>query len=86
MKRHLRIHGIARDRLPDGRAKRQILRAIDQARTCIPLRALLWILRLSASLLSYYQRATSIAPPIWDVSGNTLFGICSVATRSRCAL
>jgi hypothetical protein len=45
---------VSRDRLPDGRAKRQILRAIDQARTCIPLRALLRILRLSASLLSYY--------------------------------
>jgi hypothetical protein len=32
---------LSRERLPDGRAKRRILRAVDQARACIPLRALL---------------------------------------------
>ena len=32
---------LSHKRLPDGRAKRQILRAVDQARTCIPLRAVL---------------------------------------------
>lgn len=33
------------ERLPDGRDKLQILRAIDRARACIPLRALLRLLR-----------------------------------------
>src|SRR5262245_22078606 len=32
---------LANQRLPDGHAKQQILRAVDQARTCMPLRALL---------------------------------------------
>jgi hypothetical protein len=37
------------ERLPDGRTKRRILRAIDQARACIPLWALLQFLGLSPS-------------------------------------
>jgi hypothetical protein len=40
---------LSRKRLPDGRAKRRLLRAIDQARACIPLRALLQFLGLSPS-------------------------------------
>jgi hypothetical protein len=40
---------LTHQRLPDGRAKQRILRAVDQARTCMPLRALLWVVRLSPS-------------------------------------
>ena len=40
---------LSRERLPDGRAKMRILRAVDRARACIPLRALLRLLRLSPS-------------------------------------
>jgi hypothetical protein len=47
----LRLSGftLASERLPDGSDKLRILRAIDQARACIPLRALLRWLRLSPS-------------------------------------
>ncbi|HWW86153.1 MAG TPA: hypothetical protein VNZ26_21300 [Vicinamibacterales bacterium] len=37
------------ERLPDGRAKIRILRAVDRARAFVPLRAVLWFLRLSPS-------------------------------------
>ena len=37
------------ERLPDGRAKIRILRAVDRARAFVPLRALLRFLRLSPS-------------------------------------
>ena len=40
---------LAGARLPDGRAKRRILRAVDRAHACIPLRAILRLLRLSPS-------------------------------------
>ena len=47
----LRVSGVTLtgERLPEGRAKAQLLRAIDHARTCIPLQALLRLLRLSPS-------------------------------------
>jgi putative transposase len=47
---------VSRERPPDGRAKRRILRAVDQARACIPLRALLRFLGLSPSRLHAWRR------------------------------
>ena len=47
---------LARQRLPDGRAKMRILRAVDRARACIPLRALLQFLRLSPSRFHAWRR------------------------------
>ena len=38
------------ERLPDGRAKMRILRAVDRAREFIPLRAVLRFLRVSPSV------------------------------------
>ena len=54
----LRISGftLSDERLPDGSDKLRILRAIDQARTCIPLRALLRLLRLSPSRFHSWRR------------------------------
>jgi hypothetical protein len=46
---------LSRERLPDGRAKRQILGAVDQARTWIPVQALLRIRRLSPSRFHAWQ-------------------------------
>ena len=46
---------LSRERLPDGRAKLRILRAVDQARVCVPLRALLRVLRLSPSRFHAWQ-------------------------------
>ena len=40
---------LTHQRLPDERVKIRILRAVDQARECVPLRALLRFLRLSPS-------------------------------------
>src|SRR5262249_60966069 len=40
---------LAYERLRDGRDKTRILRAVDRARECVPLRALLRFLRLSPS-------------------------------------
>ena len=40
---------LSRERLPDGRAKLRILRALERARPCIPLRALLQFLHVSPS-------------------------------------
>src|SRR5262249_3448576 len=40
---------LTHERLPDGRAKTRILRAVDRARAFVPLRALLRFLRLSPS-------------------------------------
>jgi hypothetical protein len=39
-------------RLPDGRAKTRILRAVDRARECVPLRTLLRFLRQSVPRLA----------------------------------
>jgi hypothetical protein len=52
---------LTHQRLPDGRAKQQILRAVDQARTCMPLRALLRLLRLSPSRFHAWQRQDTCA-------------------------
>jgi transposase InsO family protein len=48
------------ERLPDGRDKLQILRAIDRARACIPLRALLRLLRLSPSRFHAWRRRHTV--------------------------
>jgi hypothetical protein len=54
----LRVSGftLSGERLPDGADKPRILRAIDQARSCIPLRALLRLLRLSPSRFHAWRR------------------------------
>lgn len=44
------------ERLPDGRAKIRILRAVDRARECIPLRAVLQFLQLSPSRYHAWRR------------------------------
>ena len=44
------------ERLPDGQAKLRILRAVDQARECIPLRAVLRFMRLSPSRFQAWCR------------------------------
>ena len=44
------------ERLPDERAKIRILRAVDRARECVPLRALLRFLRLSPSRFHTWRR------------------------------
>ena len=44
------------ERLPDGHAKLRILRAVDRARACIPLRAILRFLRLSPSRFQAWRR------------------------------
>lgn len=43
-------------RLPDGEAKRRILRAVDRAGACIPLRAVLRFLHLSPSRFQAWRR------------------------------
>ena len=54
----LRVSGftLSGERLLDGRDKLRILRAIDQARACIPLRALLRLPRLSPSRFHAWRR------------------------------
>ena len=52
---------LSRERLPDGRAKMRILRAIDRARACIPLRALLRFLSLSPSRFHAWRRQDACA-------------------------
>ena len=44
------------ERLPDGPAKRRILRAVDRARECLPLRAVLRFLGLSPSRFHAWRR------------------------------
>src|ERR671919_354159 len=44
------------DRLPDGQAKLRILRAVDRARECIPLRAVLRFMRVSPSRFQAWRR------------------------------
>jgi hypothetical protein len=44
------------ERVPDGQAKLQILRAIDRARECIPLRAVLRFLDVSPSRFQAWRR------------------------------
>jgi hypothetical protein len=50
---------LSHERLPDGRAKRRILRAVDHARACMPLRALLQLLVLSPSRFHAWRRRGS---------------------------
>lgn len=61
----LRVSGftLASERLPDGPDKLRILRAIDQARACIPLQALLRLLRLSPSRFHAWQRRHTACAP-----------------------
>jgi putative transposase len=47
------------ERLPDGQAKLQILRAVDRARECMPLRAVLRFLRVSPSRFQAWRRRQS---------------------------
>jgi hypothetical protein len=51
---------LAGERLPEDPDKRRILRAIDRARACIPLRALLRLLRLSPSRFHAWQRRHTV--------------------------
>jgi putative transposase len=44
------------ERLPDGQAKRRILRAVDRARECIPLRGVLRFMRVSTSRFQAWRR------------------------------
>ena len=52
---------LSRERLPDGRDKMRILRAVDRAREGIPLRALLRFLRLSPSRFHAWRRQDACA-------------------------
>jgi hypothetical protein len=54
----LRVSGftLSGERLPDGQDKQRILWAVDQARACIPLRALLRLLHLSPSRFHAWRR------------------------------
>ena len=54
----LRVSGftLSGERLPDGRDKLRMLRAIDQARACIPVRTLLRLLHLSPSRFHAWRR------------------------------
>jgi len=58
----LRVSGfmLAGERLPDGLDKLRILRAIDQGRAWIPLRALKRLLRLSPSRFHAWQRRNTV--------------------------
>ena len=58
----LRVSGftLSGERLPDGRDKLRILRAIDQARACIPLRAVLRLLQLSPSRFHAWRRRHTV--------------------------
>ena len=47
---------LTHERLPDERAKIRILRAVDRARACVPLRALLRFLQVSPSRFHAWQR------------------------------
>jgi hypothetical protein len=47
---------LTHERLPDGRAKIRILRAVDLARQYVPLRAILRFLRLSSSRFHAWRR------------------------------
>jgi hypothetical protein len=47
---------LTHERLPDGRAKTRILRAVDRAREFVPLRVLLRFLRLSPSRFHAWRR------------------------------
>ena len=48
---------LTHERLPDGRAKIRILRAVDRARACVPLRALLRFLACDSRNASHLSAA-----------------------------
>jgi hypothetical protein len=48
--------GLTGERLPDGRATRRILRAVDRAREHLPLRGILRLLRVSPSRFHAWRR------------------------------
>jgi putative transposase len=50
-----------RTRLPDGKHKRSLLRAIDRARSALPLRSVLRIIRLSPSRYHHWNRQQQCA-------------------------
>jgi transposase InsO family protein len=58
----LRVSGftLAGERLPEGPDKRRILRAIDRARACVPLRGLLRLLRLSPTRFHAWRRRHTV--------------------------
>ena len=58
----LRVSGftLSGERLPNGPDKLRILRAIDQTRACLPLRALLRLLRLSPSRFHAWRRRHTV--------------------------
>ena len=53
---HASGFSLSRERLPEEDAKRRILRAVDRARECLPLRAVLRFLRLSPSRFYAWRR------------------------------
>ena len=53
---HASGFSLAGERLPDGHAKLRILRAVDQARACLPLRAVLRFVGLSPSRFQDWRR------------------------------
>jgi putative transposase len=53
---HTSGFSLSRERLPEGEAKLRILSAVDRARECIPLRAVLRFLRLSPSRFQAWRR------------------------------
>ena len=57
---------LTHERLPDGRAKIRILRAVDRAREFVPLRALLRFLRLSPSRFHAWQRPQYTRMNFWS--------------------
>ena len=57
---HTSGFSLSRARLPEDDAKRRILRAVDRARECLPLRAVLRFLRLSPSRFQAWRRRQSM--------------------------
>src|SRR5262245_59313178 len=53
---HASGFGLAGERLPDDNAKQRILRAVDRARACLPLRVVLRFLRVSPSRFHAWRR------------------------------
>jgi len=54
---------LTHERLPDGRDKTRILRAVDRARDCVPLRPLLRFVRLSPSRFHAWRRLQDACAP-----------------------
>ena len=59
----LKISGFSlnQTRLPDGNDKRRLLRVIDQARSILPLRSVLRVVRLSSSRYHHWKRENQCA-------------------------